>query len=150
MTELIATIVITASSVFLFGYWFRYTCLLILSARTSRDYAAPVALANQLSYPQVQAILQQSSSDLDRVLGLLDRDYQVLSYLLKNASNPYKGGDAVENRMLAIDYRLMRAWCSVSRRFSPSAAMSALDEMTQVVAHFANSMGERATVGAAA
>jgi hypothetical protein len=150
MTELLATVVIMVSSVFLFGYWFRYTCLLILSARTSKDYAAPVALANQLSFLQVQTNLRESNSDLDQLMHQLDQDYKVLTYLLKNAANPSRGGDAVETRMLEIDYRLMRAWYSLSRRFSPTAAMSALDEMSQVVAHFANSMGERATVGAAA
>ena len=42
MIELLATTIITLSSVALFGYWFRYTCLLILSARTTRDYAGAV------------------------------------------------------------------------------------------------------------
>lgn len=149
MIELIATVIIMVSSVLLFGYWFRYTCLLILSARTSKDYAAPVALANQLSFPEVQAVLHDSH-DLDRLKELLDRDYKVLTYLLKNAANPSRGGDAVENRMLEVDYRLMRAWYSLARRISPTAALSAVDEMAQVVAHFANSMGERAMAGAAA
>ena len=149
MIELIATVIIMVSSVLLLAYWFRYTCLLMLSARTSRDYAASVALANQLSFLEVQSMLQDSH-DLDRLKELLDRDYKVLTYLLKNAAQPSNGGDAVENRMLEVDYRLMRAWYSVARRFSPSAALTAVDEMAQVVAHFANSMGERAMSGAAA
>lgn len=149
MIELIATVVIMVSSVLLFGYWFRYTCLLILSARTSKDYAAAVAMANQLSFPEVQAVLNESN-ELDQLKDLLDRDYKVLTYLLKNAAIPSCGGDAIENRMLEIDYRLMRAWYSLARRLSPAAALSAVDEMAQVVAHFANSMGERAMAGAAA
>jgi hypothetical protein len=149
MIELIATVIIMVSSVLLLAYWFRYTCLLMLSARTSRDYAASVALANQLSFLEVQSMLQDSH-DLDRLKELLDRDYKVLTYLLKNAAQPSNGGDAVETRMLEVDYRLMRAWYSVARRFSPSAALTAVDEMAQVVAHFANSMGERAMSGAAA
>jgi hypothetical protein len=44
----------------------------------------------------------------------------------------------------------MRAWYSVSRRFSPAAAARAIEEMSLVVAHFANSMGERSTASAAA
>ena len=149
MTELIATVVITAGSILLFGYWFRYTCLLILSAQTSRDYAASVASANQLGFPEVQAILRENHPDLERLKNLLDRDYKVLTYLLKHGANPATGEDAVEKRMLEIDYRLMGAWYSISRRFSSSAAARALDEMSQVVAHFANTMGERALAGAA-
>jgi hypothetical protein len=151
MIELVATVVIMASSGLLFGYWFRYTCLLMLSARTTRDYAASVAMANQLGFLEVQAQLRvQSTADLDRLKESLDRDYKVLTYLLKHAAAPSEGQDALEKRMLEINYRLMGAWYSLSRRFSPAAACRALDEMASVVAHFANSMGERAAEGAAA
>jgi hypothetical protein len=147
MVELVATAVITASSVLLFGYWFRYTCLLILSAKTTRDYAASVAMANQLGFLEVQAQLAQNVP-LDRLQASLDRDYNVLTYLLKNANAI--GEDGIEMRMLQINYRVMHAWYSVSRKFSPAAAARAIEEMSQVVAHFANAMGERSAVGAAA
>ena len=148
MIEFAATIVITVSSVLLFGYWFRYTCLLILSARTTRDYAADVVMANQLAFPGVQAQLANAAmSDLDGLRASLDRDYAVLTYLLKHTSTEES---ALEKRMLEINYRLMGAWYSMSAKFSPTAARRALDEMTMVVAHFANSMGERAAAGAAA
>ena len=151
MTELIATVIITSSSVALFAYWFRYTCLLILSARTTRDYAASVASANQLSFLQVQSLLRdRAAADLDGMRDSLDRDYKVLTYLLKHAANPSTGDAAIEKRMLEINYRLMGAWYSVTRRFSPAAARRALDEMSTVIAHFANSMGERAIASAAA
>ena len=52
--------------------------------------------------------------------------------------------------MLQVDYRMMRAWYRVSRNLSPSVACRALEEMSQVVAHFANSMGERSAASAAA
>ena len=151
MTELIATVIITTSSVALFAYWFRYTCLLILSAKTTRDYAASVANANQLNFLQVQSLLRdRGAADLDSMRDSLDRDYNVLTYLLKHAANPSAGDAAIEKRMLEIDYRLMGAWYSMSRRFSPTAARRALDEMSTVIAHFANSLGERAIAGASA
>jgi hypothetical protein len=150
MIELISTIVIMAGSVLLFGYWFRYTCVLILSARTTRDYAGAVAAANQLSFLEVQsALLEPSSANLDHLKDSLDRDYKVLTYLLKHAANGADGEGAVEKRMLEIHYRLMGAWYSTSRHLSPVAARRALDEMASVVAHFANSMGAQ-TSGAAA
>jgi hypothetical protein len=52
--------------------------------------------------------------------------------------------------MLQLNYRLMGTLCSVSQRFSPEMGRRALDEMSSVIAHFANAMGERATAGAAA
>jgi hypothetical protein len=149
MIELVATAVITASSILLFGYWFRYTCLLILSAKTTRDYAGAVASANQLGFLEVQSQLSQGVPQLDQLKNALDRDYGVLVYLLKNAPGA-TGEDGLEKRMLEINYRLMSTWYSVSRRFSPAAAARAIEEMSMVVAHFANAMGERSSAAAAA
>jgi len=145
MLELIVTLVITVSSVLMFGYWFRYTCLLILSAKTTRDYAAEVAAANQLSFLQVQSELRESPADLERLHASLDRDLAVVSSLI-NASGQW----GMEDRMLQLNYRLMSTWCSVSKRFSPEAGRRALDEMSMIVSHFANSLGEQAAAGAAA
>jgi len=149
MLELIVTLVITVSSVLMFGYWFRYTCLLILSAETTRDYAADIATANQLSFLKVQAELrEQQPADLNRLQASLDRDLAVVTYLIQNASGQGEWG--MEARMLKLNYQLMSTWCSVSQRFSPEAGRRALDEMSMIVSHFANSLGEQATAGAAA
>ena len=51
--------------------------------------------------------------------------------------------------MLAINYRVMRAGIRVTGVFSPTAACKALEEMSMVIAHFANAMGQQAE-GAAA
>ncbi len=147
MSEIV-TLVVTASSIFLFGYWFRYTCMLILSARTARDYAASVAAANHLSFLEVQSSLREIAvSDLDRLRDALDRDYGIVSNLLKQAS---QADTSLETGMLAINYRLTRAFYGLSRKVSATAACRALEEMSQIVAHFANAMGERAAASAAA
>ena len=148
MLELIVTSVITVSSALLFGYWFRYTCLLILSAKTTRDYAADIATANQLSFLQVQAQLRENPVELDRLQSALDRDFALVTYLIQNASGQGEWG--MEDRMLQLNYRLMSTWCSFSQRFSPEAGRRALDEMSMIVSHFANSLGEQAAAGAAA
>jgi hypothetical protein len=149
MLDLIVTLIITVSSVLMLGYWFRYSCLLILSAETTRDYAADIATANQLSFLQVQAELRdQQPADLNRLQASLDRDLAVVTYLIQNASGQGEWG--MEARMLKLNYRLMSTWCSVSQRFSPEAGRRALDEMSMIVSHFANSLGEHATAGAAA
>ncbi len=149
MLDLIVTLVITVSSVLMLGYWFRYSCLLILSAETTRDYAADIATANQLSFLQVQAELRdQQPADLNRLQASLDRDLAVVTYLIQNASGQGEWG--MEARMLKLNYRLMSTWCSVSQRFSPEAGRRALDEMNMIVSHFANSLGEQASAGAAA
>jgi hypothetical protein len=154
MIELIATVVITLSSALLFGYWFRYTCLLILSAKTTRDYAGEFAAAVELSFPGIQSQLRSEAignpEALVELQASLDRDYSVLTYLLKNVTDQSAGASSVEVRMLEIHYKLMGAWFSVSKSFSVSSSKRALEEMALVVAHFANAMGERADAAAAA
>jgi hypothetical protein len=93
--------------------------------------------------------LCENVPQLDRLRDSLDRDYAVLTYLLKHASAG-SGEGGIEKRMLEINYRVVRAWYNVSRQFSPAAASRAIGEMSQVVAHFANAMGERSALGAAA
>jgi hypothetical protein len=150
MIELIVTVVITASSVLLFAYWFRYTCLLILSAKTARDYTSDVASSNRLLFPEVQAQLNQSAPpNLDKLRSALDRDYQVLRYLMKQMPAAGEGQSALETQMLALNYRLMGTWYHVTRHVSGSTAARALSEMSMVVAHFANLMGEQAASAAA-
>jgi len=151
MIELVATITITFGSVVLFAYWFRYTCLLILSAKTARDYTPDIAYSNKLGFPEVQAQLKQSNSpDLDRLRAALENDYRVVRQLLRYLPKAEEGPSPLETQMLAINYRLMGAWYKVSRPFSGVAAARALGEMSMVVAHFANLMGEQAAAASAA
>lgn len=152
--ELILTIGIVAGSALLLAYWFRYTCLLFLSAKTACDYAGDVAMANQLAFLDVQARLRQGSFvDLDPLHRSLERDYTLITFLLKNVAPSTESAvqeTLTELRMLEVYYRLMGAWYRVSRTFSTEAARSALEQMSVVVEHFANVMGERAACGAAA
>src|ERR1700686_2560565 len=114
MIELVTTVIITLSSVLLFGYWFRYTCLLILSAKTTFDYAADVATANQLGFLEIQAQLRDGQTDLGRLQSSLDRDYALITSLLHASQGELR----LEDRMLQLNYRMMGAWYRVSHRFS--------------------------------
>src|SRR5215510_3701897 len=144
-----ASIVILCFSVLLFLYWFRYTCLLILSTRTAKDYTQQVARANRLEFPAIQAHLRQSAvSNLNALSTSLDRDYALLTGLLRHAAEFQVGGLSVEQRMLMIDYKVMKVWFGVATRMSKAAhARQALSEMADIVAHFANTTGERAAAG---
>ena len=147
MVQTVTTAVLMVGSILLLGYWFRYTCLLILSAKTTRDYAAEVAEANQLSFLEVQARLRAEvpAANLDNLHAALDRDYARITELLKAGS----GQDLpLEDRMMQLNYRATQVWYQATRRISSSAARSALDEMSMMVSHFANSMGERASSAA--
>lgn len=144
MAELAATITITVGSALLFAYWFRYTCLLILSTKTARDYTRTVAMANQLAFLEVQSRLSHSQADLEGLRRMLERDYAVLTSLLRYTPDFSPKQFKIEVRMLGINYRWLGLWYGLSRRFSIAAARRTLEEMSLVVAHLANMMGERA------
>jgi hypothetical protein len=146
MIELVTTLIITSSSILLFGYWFRYTCLLILSTKTAQDYAGEVAVANQLGFLVTQSELTSAAPNLDRLRDQLDRDYAVVTKLLKASSSD----SFMENRMLGVNYQVMRTWYRLSSQFSATAARRALAEMSTVVAYMANAVGEHAACPAAA
>jgi len=147
---MITSVLIIAFSVLLLLYWFRYTCLLILSTKTTKDYTVSVATANRLGFLEAQDILREQlgSQQLNELKESLDRDYRLLTGLLRHAASFQIGGCSVEQRMLMVDYAAMRVWFRLSRRFSQSAARHAVEEMAGIVAHFANLMGERAAEGA--
>ena len=149
------SIVIITLSMLLFLYWFRYTCLLILSTRTAKDYTAQVAAANQLEFPVILSQLKiavpdgRAIEEMGTLQQSLERDYRLLTGLLRHAAQFQMGGLTVEQRMLMIDYQIMKLVFGASHRFvQPQQARKALTEMADIVAHFANAMGERAAVAA--
>ncbi len=145
MIELIATVILTVGSILLFCYWFRYTCFLILNAQTVRGYAANIAQAHQLGFLETQVRLAEFAPNLDGLKNALDRDYAVIAGLLNGLEAEQSG---IEQRMLAIHYRMMGAWYQASRHISAGVARKAIEEMSLVLSHFADSIGEAAATPA--
>lgn len=131
-------LLIIAISLILLVYWLRVTCLLLLR----REVATPIPtrIEHDLMYPLVRV---EDNNSLDPLLQALERDYQVLTYLINHAAaidlNP------LEHRLLSADFQLMRWWYSLTRSQSPAQARRALDEMSSVVCFFAQRVGERAS-----
>ena len=146
MVQTATTLFITIGSAALFVYWFRYTSLLILSAKTTRDFAGEIAEAHNLQFQRVQTELRSASGNLDALQAALDTDYQRIQTLLTNSG----GESRLEDRMLAINYRFTGAWFKLVKTVAPDTAMRSLNEMSMIVAHFANTLGERNAQASAA
>ena len=149
---MIGSILVLTVSLVLFLYWFRYTCLLILSAKPAKDYAGQVAQVNQLSFPEVRNELRgaAATANLSRLEASLERDFRLLNCLIRQAAESPLGGLALEERILVADYRIMKVWYMLTRLIAASQARQALAEMSDIVAHFASVMGERQAVPVAA
>jgi hypothetical protein len=142
---MIASVLISVVSAGLLVYWFRYTCLLILQAHSSKDHAAGLVAANSLKYPEVQARLLQGASavELPVLQRSLESDYVLVTYLMKHTAGLRVGGVTIEQRMLMIDFEVMRLVCWISRRLAVPQARAALTEMSGILGHLAGVMGER-------
>jgi hypothetical protein len=141
--DLFINAVVTAGSLVLFCYWFRYTCLLILAAETPHDYSKEVAEANQLAFPEVRARLRQHDvADLDCLHRLLERDFAILARLLEQ-THTAAFDPSFEDVMLRIHFRSMSTCFRLTSRKLQESSTAALEEMSRVVTHLANELGER-------
>jgi hypothetical protein len=137
---------ISAFSLLLLVYWFRYTCLLILNTRPAKDLTARFAQANQLELPRIQRALDAAPTPgkMDALRVALDTDYDIVTGILLHNSPFDLDPAGAELRMLMLDYRCAGAAYTLLRKLRrEAAAHSALGEMTAIVAHLANSLAQR-------
>src|ERR1039458_1991950 len=113
---MLASILIIVFSVVLFAYWFRYSCILLL-----RNSAAPATSSEdpRFHFIQVQQGLK-NNLDLDPLHKALQRDYQILCYLLQYAAGLELA--SFEDRVLVLDYKVMQAWYRITRTAAPAQA----------------------------
>jgi hypothetical protein len=138
---MLAGILIIAFSLALLIYWFRYSCILIL--RNQAAEAAPVSNAADVrfSFWQVQEGLK-SEDQLDPLRVALDRDYRVLTYLIEHAAGLELA--TLEDRLLMLDYWIMRRVYRLTRTLAPRQARQALVEMATVLGILVYHLGEQA------
>ena len=113
-------------------YWFRYTCLLLLQARRTHDFAAPVIEQHGLTFRAARNKVDGAEIDCQ-----LQRDFAILSTLLARVS-PHYGFEVL---LLRIDYGIMRQWWRLTYSRSPRLAGGAVAEMTAVLDNWATLVG---------
>jgi hypothetical protein len=144
---MVASVVVIVFSFALLLYWFRYTCILLVRNGAEDVRAASAAVQSSFSFGEVQNRLR-SDAALDPLHHSLQRDYEVLTYLVRHASGLELA--SWEERMLVWDYKLMRLWYRMTRTAAPQQAREALGEMAAVLGILAGRIGQRAGVQAQA
>jgi hypothetical protein len=142
---MIASLVILSVSTVLFLYWFRYTCELILSARTAASYAAGVSAVNGLSWSSVSAELHAApASAFADMMDSLRQDYRKLDDVLSRSKSDDADQVAFERGMLRGYFCWSVAMFTLLRVCSDRSARQMLATMSRVIEHQANLIGERA------
>jgi hypothetical protein len=139
---MLASVLISVVSLVLLIYWFRYSCLLLLRNQTEQS---AIPLDDRFAFMDVRERLL-TEADLDPLHRALERDYRFITYLLRHAAR--LGAQPVEDRILILDYKLMRSWYRLTRTIAPQQARRALDEMAAVLACVTRRMGEQARLQA--
>jgi len=137
---MLASVLIIVISAVLFAYWFRYSCILLL-----RNSAAPATspVDARFRFIQVPESLK-SDLELDPLHKSLQRDYQILCYLLRHAAGLELA--SFEDRILVLDYKVMQAWYRLTRTAAPAQARRALVEMSEVLGILVRRLGEQASI----
>jgi hypothetical protein len=125
---MITSVFIIAISVVLLGYWLRYSCLMLL--RSAREHVEMPTADERFSVSSVLERLK-TENDLALLERALERDYHVVTYLIEHAADLELA--SIENRLLVLDYKLMRLWSRVTRSAAPQQSRRALSEMATVL-----------------
>ena len=136
---MIAGIFIIAISVVLFVYWLRYSCVLLLRNAEERAAMSP-SLDDRFNVASVIERLK-TETEFDPLERALERDYDVVTYLITHAADLELA--SIENRLLILNYRLMRIWSRMTRSMAPAQSRRALGEMASVLSVLVNQMGEQ-------
>ena len=136
---MITSVFIIAISVILFVYWLRYSCVMLLRSAQERGEMAKSA-DERFSVAAVQERLK-IGGDLDPLEQALERDYHVVTYLIEHAADLELA--SIENKLLVLDYQLMRFWSRVTRTVAPQQSRKALSEMASVLSVLVGQMGDQ-------
>jgi hypothetical protein len=136
---MVTGVFIIAISAILFVYWLRYSCLILLRSAQQRA-GMPTIADERFSASSVLERLR-TEADLAPLERALERDYCVLTYLIEHAADLELA--SIENKLLVLDYKLMRLWSRVTRTVAPQQSRKALAEMASVLSVLVGQMGEQ-------
>jgi|GEM_PF-1051416 hypothetical protein len=136
------SILIVCFSLALFGYWFRYCCILLLRNSQAESGALPAHVDSRFGVTGVMERLRSTEEALDPLQLALDRDYQVFTYMAQHAAGLELG--SLEDRLLILDYKLMRLWYGITKTAAPQQARQALTHMATILCVLVRKMGEQA------
>ena len=136
------SVFIIAILVILFVYWLRHSCVML--RRSAQALAGVSTVADERF--NVSSVLERlktegdPGADLGPLERALERDYHVVTYLIEHAAGLELA--SVENKLLMLDYKLMRLWSHLTRTVAPQQSRKALSEMASVLSVLVGQMGE--------
>jgi hypothetical protein len=136
---MITSVFIIAISLILFAYWLRYSCVLLLRSAQERSQAN--GPDDQQAGNAAVLLRIRTENDLTPLEQALERDYKVVTYIIEHATDLELA--SIENKLLILDYKLMRTWSRLTRTVAPQQSRKALAEMAAVLHVLVGQMGDQ-------
>jgi hypothetical protein len=135
---MVSGVFIIAISAVLLVYWLRYSCVMLL--RGAQERSAMLTVADERF--SASSVLQRlkTEADLAPLERALERDYRVVTYIIEHATDLELA--SIENKLLVLDYQLMRLWSRLTRTLLPQQSRQALSEMASVLSVLAGQVGQ--------
>jgi hypothetical protein len=134
---MVTSVFIVGISAVLLVYWLRYSCIMLLHGAQER-FTMPSVADERFSASSVLERLK-TEADLAPLERALERDYRVVTYIIEHTTDLELA--SFENKLLVLDYQLMRLWSRLTRTLAPQQSRKALSEMASVLGVLGGQMG---------
>jgi hypothetical protein len=134
---MVTSVFIVAISAVLLVYWLRYSCVMLLQGAQERSTMPSMADERFSASSALERL--ETEADLASLERALERDYRVVTYIIEHATDLELA--SIENKLLVLDYQMMRLWSRLTRSLAPQVSRKALSEMASVLRVLASQMG---------
>ncbi len=140
------SVVILAGSGCMLLFWLHTALQTLVRGCAESKVSAEVAVANHLCYRVIRQALEtdpQQPGNAQACIAALERDYQALTYLLRNAATVTVGRYTGRERLLLIDFQLLRLAVRLQHGLNWPGWQTRLLEMSRILEYFGNTVGLR-------
>lgn len=144
--SLIVSLTVLAGSGAALLFWLHTAVQTIVRGCVQSKVSAEVAVANHLCYRVIRQALEtdpQQPGDARACISALERDYQALTYLLRNAATVNIGHYTTRERLLLMDFQLLRLAVRVQHALRWPGWQARLLEMSRILEYFGDTVGQR-------
>ncbi|HXE76247.1 MAG TPA: hypothetical protein VNN18_11530 [Candidatus Xenobia bacterium] len=144
--SLVISLTVLGGSVAALVFWLHTTLQNIVRGCADSKVSAEVAVANHLCYRVIRQALEtdgEQPADARACIAALERDYSALTYLLRNAATVHLGHYTTRERLLVMDFQVLRLAVRVQHALNWPGWRTRLLEMSRILDYFGDTVGQR-------
>ena len=139
-------ILILAGSSVLLVFWLHAAVHALLTRQAETPLLVELSEVNELNYLTVRRTLESDprmAGEPAAYLAAVERDYEALTYLMRNAATVHVGHFTPRERLLIVDFQLLRVWVRFHQLVGLTGWQGRVLAMTHILDYFANTVSQR-------